>query len=88
MTEPGASKPTPTVQIGSLKVTGPLALVAAVAIVGVVVSLIIWSRPSVGMLLPAASGWASWCSGASPRNVAAGPPFESRRDRAPCISDS
>ena len=41
----------PTVQIGALKLTGPAAVAAALVIVGGVVGLVIWARPSVGMLL-------------------------------------
>ena len=46
-----SARSAPTVQIGALKLTGAGALAAAIVIVGGVVGLVIWARPSVGMLL-------------------------------------
>jgi protein-S-isoprenylcysteine O-methyltransferase Ste14 len=44
-------RPTPTVRIGKLELTGPWAVVWIVVVLGLVVALIVVSRPSFGMLL-------------------------------------
>lgn len=51
MTAPDTPRPTPVVQIGNLKFTGPMAFVALVVILAAVVALLIWAKPSIGMLL-------------------------------------
>ena len=45
------NRPTPMLQIGPLKVRGPMALVVADCLLAGSVALIVWSKPSVGMLL-------------------------------------
>ena len=60
MTEPRArmpapdQRPTPTVRIGKLTLTGPLAGVVMLVILGLLVALLIYAKPSLGMLLSGA----------------------------------
>jgi protein-S-isoprenylcysteine O-methyltransferase Ste14 len=46
-----SARPTPAVQLGPLNLTGPAAFAAALVIVAGVVGLVVWARPSVGMLI-------------------------------------
>lgn len=47
-------RPTPTIKLGKLTLTGPWAAFATLMIHALLVSLIVWSRPRLGMLLSAA----------------------------------
>ena len=51
MTVPNQSRPTPTLQIGKVRITGAVARLLQIVILGGIVVLLVWQRPSIGMLL-------------------------------------